>query len=115
MRFKLHWLDGETEIIGNATTNTAAEAFNAAGIGNGALKALDWYDEPISEEDYEKEQAEKNIWEVYSRDNKFLLTKNTLPLNKKAAFTYAEALNEQFPEYKCVFVKNTETEERFAV
>lgn len=42
-RFRLHWLGGKTEIV---TGRDIAEACNRAGIGNGALRALDWY-EPL--------------------------------------------------------------------
>ena len=41
-KYKLYWLDGRTEIIyGNDTV----DAFNRAGIGRGALRALDYYEE----------------------------------------------------------------------
>lgn len=40
--FKLHWLDGKTELIKG---NTIASAFTSAGYGAGALRALDWYEE----------------------------------------------------------------------
>ena len=41
-KFKLYWLDGTTEIIKG---RDAVDAFNSAGIGAGALRALDYYEE----------------------------------------------------------------------
>lgn len=45
-KFKLHWLDGKTEIVEGYNI---ADACRRAGIGNGALRALDYY-EPVKEE-----------------------------------------------------------------
>lgn len=42
MRFRLHWKDGKTEVVEG---NTIADACNKAGIGAGALAALDYYSE----------------------------------------------------------------------
>lgn len=39
--YKLHWLDGKTEVIRGLS---ASEAFNRAGIGRGALPALNYYE-----------------------------------------------------------------------
>lgn len=41
-KFRLHWLDGKTEIVEG---NYIADACRRAGIGNGALPALDYYEE----------------------------------------------------------------------
>ena len=41
-KYKLYWLDGRTEIIEGYD---AVDAFNRAGIGRGALPALDYYEE----------------------------------------------------------------------
>ena len=41
-KYKLHWLDGKIEIIEG---ENAVDAFNRAGIGRGALAALDYYEE----------------------------------------------------------------------
>lgn len=41
-RFELHWLDGKIEIV---TGTDIADACSRAGIGAGALPALDYYDE----------------------------------------------------------------------
>ena len=41
-KYKLYWLDGRTEIKEGCD---AIEAFNRAGIGRGALRALDYYEE----------------------------------------------------------------------
>lgn len=41
-KFRLYWLDGTTEIIKG---RDAVDAFNSAGIGAGALRALDYYEE----------------------------------------------------------------------
>ena len=38
--YVLHWLDGRVEVI---TGNGIKDAFNRAGIGAGALKALDYH------------------------------------------------------------------------
>lgn len=39
-KYKLYWLDGKTQIIEGFD---AADAFNRAGIGRGALAVLDYY------------------------------------------------------------------------
>ena len=41
-KFRLHWLDGKTEVIEGYDT---VDAFNRAGIGRGALPALNYYEE----------------------------------------------------------------------
>lgn len=41
-KFMLYWLDGKTEIIEG---KDITEAFNHAGYGAGALRALDYYKE----------------------------------------------------------------------
>ena len=41
-KYKLHWKHREVEIVEG---NTPAEAMNNAGIGAGALPALDYYEE----------------------------------------------------------------------
>ncbi len=41
-KFRLHWLGGKKEIIEG---NDIADAFHRAGIGNGSLPAVDWYEE----------------------------------------------------------------------
>ena len=41
-KYKLYWLDGHTEVIEGYD---AVDAFNRAGIGRGALPALDYYEE----------------------------------------------------------------------
>lgn len=40
MEFDLYWLDGKHEVIEGADIKSA---FTAAGYGNGAVKALDFY------------------------------------------------------------------------
>ena len=40
-KYKLYWLDGRTEIIEG---NDVVDAFNRAGIGRCALRALDYYE-----------------------------------------------------------------------
>lgn len=45
MKFRLHWLTGDKEII---TGSDITDAVNRAGIGSGALPALDYW-EPIDE------------------------------------------------------------------
>lgn len=47
--FTLFWLTGETQLV---TGNSPAEAMNNAGIGNGALRALDFYAEGYKRNDY---------------------------------------------------------------
>lgn len=42
MRFRLHWLGGRTEVV---TGDNIADACNKAGIGAGAVAALDYYSE----------------------------------------------------------------------
>ena len=41
-KFRLHWLDGKTEVVEGLNITNACQN---AGIGNGALKALDYYKE----------------------------------------------------------------------
>lgn len=41
-KYKLYWLDGKTEMIEGYNV---VDAFNRAGIGRGALSALDYYEE----------------------------------------------------------------------
>ena len=43
-RFKLYWLDGKTEVVSGRNID---DAFNKAGYGAGALRALDYY-EPLA-------------------------------------------------------------------
>lgn len=40
-QFILHWLDGKTEVI---VGNGIKDAFNRAGLGAGAISALDYYE-----------------------------------------------------------------------
>jgi len=51
-KFRLHWTGGKTEIVQG---NTIAEAFTRAGLGAGALRALDWYEE-VAETPVKKER-----------------------------------------------------------
>lgn len=44
-KFKLHWLDGKTEIV---TGENIARAFTQAGYGHGALRALDFFEYEVS-------------------------------------------------------------------
>lgn len=45
--FKLYWLDGTTEVV---TGDDVCQAVRRAGIGAGAIPALDYYEEVTSEE-----------------------------------------------------------------
>jgi hypothetical protein len=40
-KYKLHWIDGYIEIIEGYSIG---DAFRRVGYGNGALKALDWWE-----------------------------------------------------------------------
>ena len=42
MKFKLHWLSEKPQIV---TGDNIADAMNRAGIGKGALPALDYWEE----------------------------------------------------------------------
>ena len=55
-QFTLFWLTGETEIVKG---KDIATAMNNAGIGNGALRALDFYAEGDKEKDYTYVNANK--------------------------------------------------------
>lgn len=44
-KFKLHWLDGKTEIV---IGKIISEAFTLAGYGHGAVKALDFFEHEVS-------------------------------------------------------------------
>jgi hypothetical protein len=57
MKFRLYWRDGKTEVI---TGSDIANAFNKAGYGSGALRALDFYDNG-EEQNYEW-NTEKRDW-----------------------------------------------------
>ena len=41
-KYRLHWLGGKTEVVSGTDI---ADACRRAGIGNGALRALDYYEE----------------------------------------------------------------------
>ena len=66
--FTLFWLDGTTQLIEGVTI---AQAMNAAGIGNGALRALDFYANGDVRADY--------VWDSTKRSwhSKVLLGKIT--------------------------------------
>ncbi|HEY0088245.1 MAG TPA: hypothetical protein VGB37_05340 [Candidatus Lokiarchaeia archaeon] len=57
-KFTIFWLTGKTEIIEG---NTPVEAFNNAGIGSGALRAIDFYREGEKVDDY-KWDKENHTW-----------------------------------------------------
>lgn len=40
-KYKLYWLDGKTEVVEG---QNIADAFRRAGLGAGALRALDYYE-----------------------------------------------------------------------
>ena len=40
--FELHWLGGKTEVVRG---HDIADAFRRAGYGNGAIRALDYFEE----------------------------------------------------------------------
>ena len=46
--FKLYWLSGKTETIEG---DSISDAFTHAGYGQGAVRALDWYEEIDKKED----------------------------------------------------------------
>jgi hypothetical protein len=48
-QYTIFWLTGETQVIEG---DTPAHAFNNAGIGAGALRAVDFYREGTKTEDY---------------------------------------------------------------
>lgn len=50
--FKIYWLTGKTEIV---TGLDITDACNKAGIGAGAVKAIDWYEEIEEDKKEEKE------------------------------------------------------------
>lgn len=59
--FTLYWLTGERKVISGKTIE---EAFTVAGYSGGAVKALDWYDNGITESHYwDKEQK---TWVKYN-------------------------------------------------
>jgi len=41
-KFKLYWLDGKEEVVEGTSI---ADAFMRAGYGNGAIRALDYYEQ----------------------------------------------------------------------
>jgi len=49
-KFKLHWLDGHTDIV---EATSISDAFSKSGYGAGAIPALDYY------EDYEEIEENK--------------------------------------------------------
>jgi hypothetical protein len=53
-KFTLYWLHGKKEVIEGESVESA---FNAAGIGAGAIRALDFYaNGDLDEYDYNKEE-----------------------------------------------------------
>jgi hypothetical protein len=60
-KFRLHWLDGKTEIVEGIDISNA---FTHAGYSSGAIAALDWY-EPITEDEYLRYQ--RNIKKTFSK------------------------------------------------
>lgn len=64
--FTLFWLTGEAQTV---TGNTIAEAMNNAGIGNGALKALDFYAEGDQTEKYNWEKEQRNWIKQIQEEN----------------------------------------------
>lgn len=48
-KYTLFWLDGKSEVV---TGNDVSSAFNNAGYGAGAMRALDFYAEGDQRENY---------------------------------------------------------------
>ena len=57
--FKLHWLDGKTEIIKG---ENIANAFMKAGLGEGSLSALDYYEQVTPKEEKSVVPALLDVW-----------------------------------------------------
>lgn len=70
--YTLFWLTGETQLV---TGNSPAEAMNNAGIGNGALRALDFYSEGDKTNKYVWVEKDRN-WTNIELRNKLLAGKN---------------------------------------
>jgi hypothetical protein len=75
-KFKLHWLDGRTEIL---TGDSIKDAFTGAGYGEGALRALDSF-EIISDSFKVAETAMMNI-SMNATSSKIILD-NAIVLSK---------------------------------
>jgi len=58
--YTLYWHNGDRNIV---TGKTIVEAFTAAGYGAGAIHALDWYDEGVTEAHYYDKQM--STWVKY--------------------------------------------------
>lgn len=54
--FNIHWMDGKEEIV---MGDTVQEAFRDAGIGGGAMSAVDYYEE-VKELPFEKQLIKIN-------------------------------------------------------
>lgn len=59
-RYTLYWRNGDRNIV---IGKTIEEAFTASGYGAGAIHALDWYDEGVSETHYYDKQM--STWVKY--------------------------------------------------
>lgn len=62
--FNIHWTDGKEELV---MGNTVQEAFRDAGIGGGAMSAVDYYEE-VKDLPFEKQLIKLNGDVVYNRD-----------------------------------------------
>ena len=60
----LYWFDGKREIVKG---DTPADAMNKAGIGRGALQALDFY-----EEMYVDDERKVNDWVYDERNHRWI-------------------------------------------
>jgi hypothetical protein len=62
--YTIFWLTGKTQIIKG---NSPVEAFNNAGIGSGALRAVDFYREGNITKDYEWDSV-NHTWKKINPD-----------------------------------------------
>lgn len=60
-KFTVYWLDGKRSVIEG---NDIADAFNKAGYGNGAMPAVDWYDNGISHTHWYSKN--EKVWVPYT-------------------------------------------------
>ena len=58
--YTLYWRNGDRNVVSG---KTIVEAFTAAGYGAGAIHALDWYDEGVTEAHYYDKQM--STWVKY--------------------------------------------------
>jgi hypothetical protein len=95
-RFDLHWNDGTTQFVltncAGSKTEACAQAMNEAGIGRGALAALDYWEEA---EDKWSPAVTGDILRDQAKDDKSDRARESMDMHADAACEHERAANEQ--------------------